>query len=180
VSTPEAPIGVYFTREDYAGVWRRLLIDAVDFPLVVALSAVLLAGFAAVGLRPGDSPRLLLLVLASVWFGYFVLLKGSHYRTLGYVVARARIVNLKGDRPGFGSLTLRLIFVIGGPFNALFDVFWLTGDVDRQALRDKFASTYVVRKDALPAGSGPIRFRTCTFWGMTFLFKEVTRSSRVA
>jgi len=168
--------GVYFRREDYAGLWRRLLIDLVDVPIVLVASAVVLVGPTMVGLEPSDAPALSLTLLASVWFGYFVLLKGSPYRTAGYVAAGTRIVNLKGERPGYGSLVMRLIFVIGGPLNALVDFFWLTGDMDRQALRDKFASTYVVRIGALPMGTGPIRYRTYTFWGMTYLFREVHRS----
>ena len=176
----ETATGVYFRCEDYAGLWRRLLIDAVDFPLVVVLSAIVLALTAAAGQEPKDEPGSFLALLALIWFGYFVFLKGPPYRTLGYVVAGARIVNLKGERAGFGALALRLMFVIGGPMNALLDVLWLTGDLDRQALRDKFASTYVVRKNAVPAGTGAIRFRTYTFWGMTFLFREVSRSARAA
>jgi uncharacterized RDD family membrane protein YckC len=144
------------------------------------MSVATLATLETVGLEPADVPGFYLALLGVVWFGYFVLLKGSPYRTLGYVVAGARIVNLKGERPGLGSLAFRLMFVIVGPMNALLDVLWLTGDVDRQALRDKFASTYVVRKDALPAGTGPVRFGTYTFWGMTFPFREVSRRGRAA
>jgi hypothetical protein len=59
--------------------------------------------------------------------------------------------------------------------NFLFDAFWLTGDENRQALRDKFASTYVISQDALPAGWGRVRYRNYTFWGMTFMFREVDR-----
>jgi uncharacterized RDD family membrane protein YckC len=180
VSKSDPPTGVYFTRGDYAGFWRRLLIDAVDFPVVVLLSALAFVAVAAVGLRPGDVPGLGLLLLSVVWFGYFVILKGSRYRTLGYVIAKARIVNLRGHRPGLGSLTLRLVFVIGGPMNGIFDLFWMAGDPDSQALRDKFASTYVVLQHAVPAGTGAIRFRTYTFWGMTFLFREVTREAKAA
>jgi uncharacterized RDD family membrane protein YckC len=144
---------------------------------VIVLSGVVLGMVDALApLEQAGALNFLLLVL--VWFGYFVLLKGSRYRTLGYVVAGTRIVNLGGDRAGYGNLTMRLLFVIGGPMNALFDIFWLTGDKDRQALRDKFAATYVVRQGAVPAGQGPIRVRTYTFWGMTFLFREVARPAR--
>jgi len=106
-----------------------------------------------------------------------VLLKRSKFRTVGYVVAGAKIVNLKGERPSILSLFGRLLFAFVGPLNALIDLFWLTGDVDRQALRDKFASTYVVKRNAIPAGTGTIVFRTYMFWGMTFLFKEVKRGA---
>ena len=64
--------------------------------------------------------------------------------------------------------------------NFPFDAFWLTGDQNRQALRDKFASTYVVRQNAVPAGLGRVRYRNYTFWGMTFIFREVERAARAA
>jgi uncharacterized RDD family membrane protein YckC len=170
-------LGVYYEREDYASVWRRLLIDAVDIPLALAISIVLLA---AVASEFDDTPGLLFALLAITWFGYFVVLKGSRYRTLGYIVAKARIVNLAGERPGVFSLILRLLFVVGGPLNSLIDLLWLTGDPHRQALRDKFASTYVIRQAAVPVGTGMVRVRTYMFWGMTFLFREVTRAKGAA
>ena len=168
--------GVYYELRDYATLWRRLLIDVVDVPVALAISVALVAAAAEFD----DTPELLVAVLASVWFGYFVLLKASRYRTLGYIVAKARIVDLAGDRPGIFSLILRLMFVVGGPLNSLIDLLWLTGDPYRQALRDKFASTYVIRQDAVPIGAGVVRVRTYTFWGMTFLFREVTRAKAAA
>ena len=119
----------------------------------------------------------LLLSCALVWFGYFVLLKGSRFRTLGYVIAAAQIVSLKGERPSILSLTGRLLFALAGPLNFFLDILWLTGDGDRQALRDKFAGTYVVRRHSRPAGVGTIVLRTYMFSGMTFLFKEVRRAA---
>jgi hypothetical protein len=97
---------------------------------------------------------------------------------LRYVVAGARIVNLRGEQPSILSLVGRLLFALAGPLNFVFDVLWLTGDGDRQAFRDKFASTYVVRRRATPAGVGKIVMRTYMFSGLTFLFKEVRRAPR--
>jgi uncharacterized RDD family membrane protein YckC len=156
-------------------VARRLLIDAVDLTVAAPLS--LLVFFAAYTPAPDweYTPAAALLLFAAVWFGYFVLLKRSRFRTLGYKAAGARIVSLRGERPSILSLFGRLLFAFVGPLNFVLDLLWLTGDRDRQALRDKFAGTYVIRKDANPAGSGPIVLRTYMFWGMTFLFKEVRR-----
>ncbi len=107
------------------------------------------------------------------WFAYFVLLKRSRYRTLGYVMAGARVVNLQGERPSILSLVGRLLFVAGGPANFLIDLLWISSDPSRQAIRDKFAHTYVVRKTATPEGSGRIVYRTYNMLGTTFLFQEV-------
>ena len=106
MSAEEAtPTGVYYHVKDYVGVTRRLLIDFIDVPVAVTLSA---------------------LVVVPAW----TVLPGVD------------------EHPGVALLI-------------------------RQAIRDKFAGTYVVRLDATPAGSAPIRVRTYMFWGMTFLFREV-------
>jgi RDD family len=167
--------GAHYRPEDYLGVFRRLLIDIVDLPIAVLLSMLLVAALLAVAPRLEDVDGIGLLVWATVWFGYFVLLKRSTFRTVGYVVARAQIVNLKGERPSVGSLIARLLFALAGPLNFVLDIMWLTGDSNRQALRDKFAGTYVVRRGARPAGTGPVVLRNYMFWGMTFLFREVER-----
>ena len=138
-------------------------------------TAALLAACSFLAPQLLDVPGFGLVVVVLVWTGYFVFLKASPYRTLGYVLGRARIVNYRGQRPGIPRLMGRLLFVIGGPMNFLFDALWLTGDKNRQALRDKFASTYVVRHEAVPVGWGRVRYRTYTFWGMTFIFREVDR-----
>jgi uncharacterized RDD family membrane protein YckC len=79
-------------------------------------------------------------------------LKGLKFRTLGYRAGRVRIVGLDGEAPGYASLTLRLMFAMLGPLNWPADLAWLSSDSHRQALRDKFANTYVVRADAQAAG----------------------------
>jgi hypothetical protein len=77
-----------------------------------------------------------------------------------------RVIVANGSYPSFvGSSEV---------LNALVDLLWLTGDANRQAVRDKFAGTYVIRLDAAPAGTGPIRIRPYMFWGMTFFFREVS------
>ncbi len=169
---PGGEPGVYYRREDYIGVGRRLLIDAIDVPIAVLLSAAAIGGVALLAPSWVEAGAALFIVVA-VWVAYFVILKRSRFRTLGYVVAGARIVDLRGGRPSVVSLLMRLVFAVAGPINVLMDLMWITGDRHRQSMRDKFASTYVVKKDARPAGSGPIVHRTYMVWGSTYLFKEV-------
>ena len=71
------------------------------------------------------------------------------------------------------SLTFRLMFGVLGPLNWMVDLLWLSGDPHRQALRDKLAGTYVVRKTAEPAGTGKIVRRYYEFFGYNFIFREV-------
>jgi len=49
-----------------------------------------------------------------------------------------------------------------------------------QALRDKFAHTYVIRRDAVPTGTGRIAYAHYTLLGTSYLFKEVRSSQSVA
>ena len=160
--------GVYFQRSDYAGFWRRLLIDSVD---LIVIGFVCLTSIAVVWML-FPSPGLILASWGAAFFSYFVLLKRSSFGTVGYRVVGVRIVGQDGGKPGISSLTLRMLFGVLGPLNWL-DLVWLSGDTHRQALRDKLAGTYVVRKDARPAGTGKIVYRHYEILFYNFLFREV-------
>ena len=161
--------GVYFRRDDYAGFWRRLLIDAVDLTLIGVVCVTL---FAIVWMV-FPSPGLVLGSWGAAFFSYFVLLKRSSIGTVGYRVGGVRIVGQDGEKPAISSLTFRLLFGVMGPLNWLVDLVWLSGDTHRQALRDKLAGTYVVRKDARPAGIGQIVYRRYDILFYNLLFREV-------
>ena len=60
-----------------------------------------------------------------------------------------------------------------GPLNWLMDLLWLSGDTHRQALRDKFTGTYVVKRLAEPAGNGKVVYRSYDIVGLNFVFREV-------
>ena len=172
-AAPTSPSGVRYRLEDCLGVGRRFLIDLIDVPVAVLLSALAVGAARTVAPEAAGDLDVVLLLSSIVWFAYFVILKRSTFRTLGYVAAGARIVDLQGGRPSLFSLVGRLMFTVLGPINIVFDLFWTTGDASRQALRDKFASTYVIRQSASPMGVGTVVLKTYMFWGMTFLFKEV-------
>src|SRR5215212_7591002 len=88
-------------------------------------------------------------------------------------VAAARIVNLRGERPRRLALLGRLLFAVLGPANFLVDLLWVSSDPSKQALRDKIAHPYVIRKNAAPAGTGQIVYRTYTVFAWTLLAAEV-------
>jgi uncharacterized RDD family membrane protein YckC len=168
-----AIVGVFYRQEDYISVGKRLLIDTVD--TIVALVASLAITLLLVLIVP-EGEMLgtgILATWVAIWIGYFVLLKRSRYRTFGYMLAGARVVNLQGEVPSIASLLGRLLFVVGGPANFLLDLVWVSSDPARQAIRDKFAHTYVIRKAAVPTGTGTIVYRTYNMFGTTFLFQEV-------
>ena len=161
--------GVYFRRNDYAGFWRRLLIDSVD---LIVIGLVCLTSFAVVWMI-SLSPGLILASWGTAFFSYFVLLKRSRFGTVGYRVGGVRVVGHDGKKPSISSMIFRLLFVVLGPINWVVDLIWLFGDTHRQALRDKLAGTYVVRKDARPAGTGKIVYRWYDIQCYNFLFREV-------
>jgi hypothetical protein len=162
--------GLYFRTEDYALLWRRFVINIID-----ALTVGVVCGAMTAALWGYGSSELILCIWATILFSYFVVLKRSKFCIVGYQVGGVKIVGLNGEAPSFGNLTLRLLFMLLGPMNYLVGVMWLSTDINRQALRDKLAQTYVIRKAAQPIGKGKIAHRYCHILGYNFLFREIVR-----
>jgi uncharacterized RDD family membrane protein YckC len=162
----------YFRREDYDGFWRRFLVDLIDGCLVGGICTV--ATTALWDVFPSD--RMALNVTLAIWtivaFLYFVVLKRSPISTLGYRAAGVRIIGLDGLPATWWPLTLRLMFAVLGPLSPL-DLVWLVGDPHRQALRDKFTHTYVVKRNAQPIGMGTVVYRRYEIWGWNFIIREI-------
>jgi uncharacterized RDD family membrane protein YckC len=169
-----AGYGVYYSRDNYAGFWRRLAVDLVDFLFLFVGVVIIMIG-AAIILPGGGQTMVNAIFWSSIVLGfvYLVPFKRSPLCTLGYTLGGVRIVNLQGDRPSLWALTIRALFVFIGPLNMLLDIVWVTGDEHRQALRDKWAHTYVIRKRAVPLGQGTVTWKRYTILGMNFLFQEI-------
>ena len=165
--------GVYFRREDYASFWVRVLVDLIDLLAFAALCVALTAPMFMILPWSRSTFNLLLLAWVAIALSYFVVLKRSRFRTVGYRVGRVTIVGLDGQAASYLSLVLRLMFGMLGPLYWLVDLTWLSNDRNRQALRDKFAGTYVVKANAKPAGQGRIVFRYYEIWFYNCLFREV-------
>jgi uncharacterized RDD family membrane protein YckC len=163
--------GVYFRREDYSSFWRRLVVDLIDISVVFAVCLIITVSLSV--MFPTIENRVILLTWIAVWFAYFVPLKRSRFRTVGYRVGRVRIVGMDGRIASWYSLTLRLLFAVLGPLNWLVDLGWLSGDPHRQSLRDKFAQTYVVKMHANPAGRAQLGYQYVEICGVSFLLREV-------
>jgi uncharacterized RDD family membrane protein YckC len=168
IGTADETTGVYFRHEDYAGFWRRLMIDIID---AVVIGVVCLGAF--IGLWAFVSSDVILLVCAGMAYCYFVLFKRTKTGTLGYRIGGVKIVGLDGKRARLFPLTLRLLFMALGPLNYFMDLTWLSNDTHRQTLRDKFAHTYVVKTQAQPVGTGKVTYRYCQICGYNFLFREI-------
>jgi uncharacterized RDD family membrane protein YckC len=168
------PTGVYFLRQDYAPFWLRVLVDLVDLTIFGVVCGILTMLVMMINLPfTKTTLNLLLLMWITVAVLYFVVIKRSSFRTLGYRLGRVRIIGLDGDPPSYGALIFRLMFGLLGPFNWALDLIWLSNDAQRQALRDKFANTYVVKANARPAGRGKIVVRYYDICFYNFLCREV-------
>jgi uncharacterized RDD family membrane protein YckC len=166
--------GVYYRRQDYAGVWRRLLVSTVD--TVVALAALLGLLLMRKAVMPVGGVSLAVLIWLVVAYWYFIVCKRSRLRTLGYRCGRVKIVDIRGDSPSSWSLTFRLMLALMGTYSyelGLIDFLWISGDDHGQALRDKLAHTYVVRASAQPVGRGPIVYDVYHVLMWTLLLPEV-------
>src|SRR4051812_25696269 len=91
IGTADETTGVYFRHEDYAGFWRRLMIDIID---AVVIGVVCLGAF--IGLWAFVSSDVILLVCAGMAYCYFVLFKRTKTGTLGYRIGGVKIVGLDG------------------------------------------------------------------------------------
>jgi uncharacterized RDD family membrane protein YckC len=173
---PSSLQAVWFFPSDYVGFWPRLAVELADSVVIVILLLVVTITVALLDPAEELSDSMLTVLVtccAVVIYGYFVVLKRSGFNTLGYRLTRVRIVDAYGRPPGLGALTLRLSFGLLGPFNVILDMLWIPSDRHKQALRDKFAHTYVVKASAEPAGPARVVFRTYYVMGMSFVFQDV-------
>lgn len=174
---------VCFDRCDYAGLVRRVVIVCVDLVAAMALASGVLVGIWYVWLErypEGDPPAQALWVMPVLAFLYLTVLKRSRIRTLGYILTGVRIVNIEGKRPSLLQMTIRLLPVIPlstipVPWFILFDLGWMLEEPAKQTLRDKWAGTFVVRRNAQPIGTAPIRYKRIGFAGLFLIFPEIGR-----
>ena len=150
--------GVYYNRNDYAPLLRRLLVACVDL-IGLCLFAYLLSNVWSLWAEAPDiktisefgwlsaaiiSPGFFWVVTVTAYF-YLVVAKRSRLRTIGYRLFGLKVVDLNGKTPSLLKMSFRFILLVFGPFHLLIDLFWLGGDDNKQTLRDKFAGTYVIK-----------------------------------
>ena len=165
--------GVYYDPSAYAGLGRRLLILLTDMIGFILLMALMLFPF--MYLPESDvTAHAITISLIVLSLLYFAILKRTSIGTLGYIITGVRIVDLTGNKPSIGRMLFRTLFIVIGPLNLFLDLFWVGNDREKQSLRDKLAGTYVIRKKASILGRGKITFSTYTFFGYSFIFKEVS------
>lgn len=162
--------GVYYATEDMAGLGRRVFVLAVDVGLVFLVSVPVVG----IGLEAGLTPLAVNAAVFLLAWSYLAGLKVTKLPTLGYRLARVQLVDLQGNRVSLWRSTCRFLFLFLTLGNCV-DLLLLSHDRNRQTLRDKLLGTYVVRRGAVPIGSGPISYPTYFVGGLSFVFSEVAR-----
>jgi uncharacterized RDD family membrane protein YckC len=164
--------GVYYSREDLAGFFRRLLVLVIDLAIVFVMWVIVLLLSVPLGVSSPFPATAIAFVLA---WAYLAGLKAGPKGTLGYRLAGVRLVNLQGRPPSLFISTYRFLLLFVGPLHLVFDLLWLTTDPNRQTLRDKLTATYVVRRDAQPLARAPFVHPTYFIATMAFALPEVKR-----
>jgi uncharacterized RDD family membrane protein YckC len=177
---PEIPRAVCFDRRDYAGPLTRVAILCIDLIALVLLAFLVLVAITAYWvIRYDESDVPPQIVWHTVWiiltvaYLYLTVLQRSRIRTLGYILTRVRIVDIRGGKPSLLQMTVRLIPLVPVPWSLLFDLGWIVDEPHKQTLRDKWAGTFVVRHKAVPIGTAPVRYKRIAFCGIFLIFPEI-------
>ena len=147
----------------YAGFWLRVLSHLIDSLLLGAVQLALilpLAGIAGLGLWGMDiehHPEGILLVLPLVlalmllaflggWLYYAIMESSASQGTIGKLVVRLRVTDMKGDRITFGRASARYFSrILSGLFFGI--GFLMAGfSQQKQALHDIIAGTLVLQR----------------------------------
>lgn len=158
------------------GFFPRIVAALVDLVVIVALLTVIEQALVIAGiltLTDEHLPRWYVVSLVLIAYLYLTLLKRSRIRTPGYWLTGLRIVNLKGRPPSMFVMTVRLAWWVLGPIGPIIDLFFLTTDDYRQTIRDKLVRTYVIRRNAEPAGTGRKTMSRMSFMGMMLMYPIV-------
>lgn len=170
--------GIYYSRDDYAGLMRRMIIFLVDGIVLLVIFLILSTIFSAI-FKEDERALYIALILTCLLSAhlYLAVLKSSKIRTLGYILTGVKIVNLKGEKPSFLNMTSRFSLVLLYLTSVFFiiDLIWIWSNKNRQSIRDRFARTYVIKKNALPIGKGNITYANYFLLGWAWSFAEVVR-----
>lgn len=82
-----------------------------------------------------------------IGFFYYLILEGFFQKSIGKMVTGTKVVNLDGEKPSFGSITIRSLSRLI-PFEALSFLFY--GKYPLKGWHDRFSKTIVVPKGLTP------------------------------
>lgn len=187
---PEVPEFVYYREQDYARVIRRIPSMLIDLCVVVLIIAVVSSAAQAAYVprsvvqmpKSPEKTRLLtqfwrpiqkqvLVICAALAVAYHIALRRTRGGTLGYRLLGIRLVDATGRPPPWKTLGKRFLFAVPLFFFFAATYWGCFQNPRRQSLHDTFASTWVVRKNAQPAGPARAVYQTKLLgpWFLTYL-----------
>ncbi|MCE9572148.1 MAG: RDD family protein [Deltaproteobacteria bacterium] len=146
------------------GFWRRLAAAAIDFAIIIPISALLTwicSKVAGVHLPPtrmhgpdfwvdlliGSDPALMMALGLFLAIGalYLYLFQVTIGRTLGMKALRLRIIDVWGDPPSHARCAARTAAYFASAGTLLLGFVWIGFDSEKRGLHDWIAGTYVIR-----------------------------------
>ncbi len=125
--------------EKYGGFWRRflaLVIDGVIFGAIEGVVGRILGYEVAGGMN---------LILS--WLYYSLMESSKTQATLGKMVMDLKVTDMDGDRISLKRATIRYFSKILSAIILMIGFIMAAFNPKKQALHDKIAKTYVVKKD---------------------------------
>lgn len=176
MSQSEENFGVFYEKKEYAGFIKRVVIAVVDLFVIAVFSMACLYVTDYLIYYEDTYYKFNFIFTIILAILYLAVLKRSKYRTIGYILTGVKIVDLKGEKPSIFKMILRVLLILIGPFELIVDIIWLTSEVTKQTLRDKYIGTYVVNQNAVPIGKGKLQNVSLGFMGWNLMYREVKDS----
>ncbi|MBX3396623.1 MAG: RDD family protein [Phycisphaerae bacterium] len=195
---------VFFLDTDYASVPRRVGAFLIDLfvvflllMIVLSLVQIMIVPRAVLEMPAATHEeqaakqaritsymkqfRLQTTIAAAVPFlAYHILLRRSDGGTVGYRLLGLRLVNEFGVTPDLRPIGRR--FLLAVPACSLFGAAYLTclTDQRRQAFHDRWAGTWVIRKDASPAGPAELEYYQKMLGPLALQYRSVSPAGPTA
>ncbi len=157
--------GSVYKPENRPSVVRRALAFIID---LVAVFLIVIVLFVFFSLAMGMPVEMMPFLMWPTFLIYFVVMKPSFLRTIGYRIMKLKVVTLRGNKPSSPRMLFRyLLWLFVSPIP---DILWASADRDGRTLRDCFSGTQVLRAYAVSDHDGPIHLsRTFGFcWCMFY------------
>lgn len=165
--------GALYSKTEYAGVLRRLLVMGIDFGVVAGFIWLLFS----LPINLSDNAYFTLI------FGFFYLYLIEMKRrvgSIGNLITLTKLVSIAGGRPSIFSMISRSAFWSLSWFLTIIDILWITGDPRKQMVRDKFTGIFVVNRKASPIAYGEIKYFNYMVGGFSLVLPEIVESEDVS
>jgi len=189
---------VFFRSSDYASPGRRIGAFFIDWIVLLIALALLQGGLFALNpkakaewlqaraehTKPGRHAREVATRAQRIWLFTFVLyhvaVRWTYGGTVGYRVMRIRMVNVHGEPPAFRSLLRRFVLACAGALPLGVTYVACIRNERRQAWHDRWASTWLVRRHAQPAGLADIEEKAIFLGSYMFTHQRLVPLAQVA